>query len=195
MPAGRAKTRSSQVNDLCLFYGRSQALKDITIDFPRNQVTALIGPSGCGKSTLLRCLNRMNDLIDDVRTTGSILVDGQRDPRPFDRRDRTAAEGGHGLPEADALCQVDLRERGLRPADRRRPRPPHAGRSGGKEPATGRPVGRGQGPPAPVGAGAFRRPAPAVVHRPGRGRTSRRSSSWTSPARPSTRVRRPASRT
>ena len=66
-----------QVRDLSLFYGRNQALKDITIDFPRNQVTALIGPSGCGKSTLLRCLNRMNDLVDDVRTTGSILVDGQ----------------------------------------------------------------------------------------------------------------------
>ena len=47
------------------------------MDFLRNQVTALIGPSGCGKSTLLRCLNRMNDLIDDVRTTGSILVDGE----------------------------------------------------------------------------------------------------------------------
>ena len=46
------------------------------MDFPRNQVTALIGPSGCGKSTLLRCLNRMNDLIDDVRTEGSILFDG-----------------------------------------------------------------------------------------------------------------------
>ena len=42
-----------QVDDLCLFYGRSQALKNITLDFPRNQVTALIGPSGCGKSTLL----------------------------------------------------------------------------------------------------------------------------------------------
>ncbi len=72
------RARSSQVDDLCLFYGRSQALKDITLDFPRNQVTALIGPSGCGKSTLLRCLNRMNDLIDDIRTTGSILVDGEQ---------------------------------------------------------------------------------------------------------------------
>ena len=47
------------------------------MDFPRHQVTALIGPSGCGKSTLLRCLNRMNDLIDDVSVTGSILLDGE----------------------------------------------------------------------------------------------------------------------
>ena len=47
------------------------------MDFPSKQVTALIGPSGCGKSTLLRCLNRMNDLIDDVAITGNILLDGQ----------------------------------------------------------------------------------------------------------------------
>ncbi len=67
-----------EVDNLCLYYGRSQALSDITINFPRKEVTALIGPSGCGKSTLLRCLNRMNDLIDDVRTTGSIFVDGQQ---------------------------------------------------------------------------------------------------------------------
>ncbi|NUQ65534.1 MAG: phosphate ABC transporter ATP-binding protein [Pirellulales bacterium] len=62
---------------LYLYYGESEALTDITMDFPRNQVTALIGPSGCGKSTYLRCLNRMNDLIDAVRTAGSIRVDGQ----------------------------------------------------------------------------------------------------------------------
>jgi phosphate transport system ATP-binding protein len=66
-----------RVNDLRLFYGSSEALHGIGMDFPRNQVTALIGPSGCGKSTLLRCLNRMNDLIDDVHTTGEILLDGQ----------------------------------------------------------------------------------------------------------------------
>ena len=64
-----------RVRNLSLYYGRSQALRDITLDFPRQQVSALIGPSGCGKSTLLRCINRMNDLIDDIRTTGSILVD------------------------------------------------------------------------------------------------------------------------
>jgi len=65
-----------RVADLCLSYGRNLALKNISMEFPRNQVTALIGPSGCGKSTLLRCLNRMNDMIDDIRTTGSVLVDG-----------------------------------------------------------------------------------------------------------------------
>ncbi len=59
-----------------LFYGKSQALFNINIDFPRGDVTALIGPSGCGKSTFLRCLNRMNDLIDSVRITGSIKLAG-----------------------------------------------------------------------------------------------------------------------
>lgn len=66
-----------RVQSLNLYYGKSQALCDITMDFPRKQVTALIGPSGCGKSTLLRCLNRMNDLIDDVSIDGSILLDDQ----------------------------------------------------------------------------------------------------------------------
>jgi phosphate transport system ATP-binding protein len=64
-----------EVENLSLFYGASQALVDVSMKFPRRQVTALVGPSGCGKSTLLRCLNRMNDLIDDVRSTGSIRVD------------------------------------------------------------------------------------------------------------------------
>jgi phosphate transport system ATP-binding protein len=63
--------------NLHLYYGKSEALKDISMDFPRHEVTALIGPSGCGKSTFLRCLNRMNDLIDDVRTTGAIEFDNQ----------------------------------------------------------------------------------------------------------------------
>ena len=65
-----------QVKNLDFYYGTSKALHDISLDFPRNQVTALIGPSGCGKSTLLRCLNRMNDLVDVARVEGSILLDG-----------------------------------------------------------------------------------------------------------------------
>lgn len=60
-----------------LFYGESQALKDISINFLPNTVTALIGPSGCGKSTYLRLFNRMNDLIDNVKITGEITVEGE----------------------------------------------------------------------------------------------------------------------
>ncbi|HEY9033660.1 MAG TPA: phosphate ABC transporter ATP-binding protein PstB [Pseudomonadales bacterium] len=66
-----------QVKDLNLFYGESQALKNINLDILKNQVTAFIGPSGCGKSTLLRCFNRMNDLVDSCRIEGQIVLDGQ----------------------------------------------------------------------------------------------------------------------
>jgi phosphate transport system ATP-binding protein len=60
---------------LSVWYGPSLALKDITIEIPRNRITALIGPSGCGKSTLLRCFNRMNDLIAGARMEGRITFD------------------------------------------------------------------------------------------------------------------------
>ena len=65
-----------QVKDLSLYYGEKKALKEISLEIPRNKVTALIGPSGCGKSTFLRCINRMNDLIPDVKITGQMLVEG-----------------------------------------------------------------------------------------------------------------------
>ena len=64
------------VEGLDLFYGEFQALKDVTLDFPKNEVTALIGPSGCGKSTLLKTLNRMNDLVDGCRVDGLVSLDG-----------------------------------------------------------------------------------------------------------------------
>lgn len=66
------KIRTKQ---LSLSYGPKLALKSISMDIRRNQVSALIGPSGCGKSTFLRALNRMNDLIDGVQTTGEVVVD------------------------------------------------------------------------------------------------------------------------
>ena len=62
---------------LSVWYGSSLALRDITIDIPRNQITALIGPSGCGKSTLIRCFNRMNDLINGARMEGEVRFDGE----------------------------------------------------------------------------------------------------------------------
>ncbi|MFT6927597.1 MAG: phosphate transport system ATP-binding protein [Psychromonas sp.] len=60
-----------------VFYNDKQAIKNVSIDLARNQVTALIGPSGCGKSTFLRCLNRMNDTIDICSIKGSLLLDGE----------------------------------------------------------------------------------------------------------------------
>ena len=63
--------------DLCLWYGATQALKNINIEIPERSITALIGPSGCGKSTFLKTLNRMNDLIPSVRIEGTVTYGGQ----------------------------------------------------------------------------------------------------------------------
>ena len=65
------------VENLCLWYGSHQALKDINIEIPEKSITALIGPSGCGKSTFLKTLDRMNDLLPDVKITGSVLYKGE----------------------------------------------------------------------------------------------------------------------
>ena len=62
---------------LSVFYGEKQALFDVDLDVPERSVTALIGPSGCGKSTFLRCLNRMNDTIEDCVVTGRVTIDNQ----------------------------------------------------------------------------------------------------------------------
>lgn len=69
------ETLSLEVKDLNLYYGSKHALHSINMMIPQHRVTAFIGPSGCGKSTLLRCFNRMNDLIDDVRIEGQILLE------------------------------------------------------------------------------------------------------------------------
>lgn len=63
------------VKDLNLFYGKKQALVNVTLDIPAQKVTAFIGPSGCGKSTFLRTLNRMNDLIENVSISGDVVID------------------------------------------------------------------------------------------------------------------------
>ncbi len=70
------KTKIS-VEDFHLYYGKFQALKDVTIEIPVNRITSIIGPSGCGKSTFIRSFNRMNELIPSVRTEGRILLDGK----------------------------------------------------------------------------------------------------------------------
>lgn len=65
------------IRNLNVWYGQQHALRDIQIDLPHGQITAIIGPSGCGKSTLLKSINRLLDLNDHVRTSGEILVDGE----------------------------------------------------------------------------------------------------------------------
>jgi phosphate transport system ATP-binding protein len=66
-----------QLSDVSVKYGTFTAVRGITFDIPRNEITALIGPSGCGKSTLLRCLNRMNDLVSSASVDGKILYNGE----------------------------------------------------------------------------------------------------------------------
>lgn len=67
-----------EIKNLNLYYAKDvHALKNITLEIPKNRVTAFIGPSGCGKSSLLRCFNRMNDLIDDCRIKGKVRIDGE----------------------------------------------------------------------------------------------------------------------
>ena len=65
------------VRDLCLWYGKAQALKNINMEIPEKSITALIGPSGCGKSTFLKTLNRMNDLVSSVKITGEVMYNGE----------------------------------------------------------------------------------------------------------------------
>ena len=84
--------RVLQIDNLSLWYSQKQALSNVSFQIPINRVTALIGPSGCGKSTLLRCLNRMNDLIPDVRIEGRVgyhgvdIYDSKVDPVEIRRR-------------------------------------------------------------------------------------------------------------
>ncbi|MBT4889686.1 MAG: phosphate ABC transporter ATP-binding protein [Rhodospirillales bacterium] len=72
-----------QTRDLNVFYGGNQALHKIELDIPRHKVTALIGPSGCGKSTFLRCLNRMNDVVENCQVQGTVMLDDQDVYSPY----------------------------------------------------------------------------------------------------------------
>ncbi|GBE18649.1 phosphate import ATP-binding protein PstB 3 [archaeon BMS3Abin16] len=79
-----------KIKDFSAYYGDNKAISNVTLDIYENKVTAIIGPSGCGKSTLLRCLNRMNDFIDDFRVEGEIQINNQglEDLDPVELRKR-----------------------------------------------------------------------------------------------------------
>ncbi len=74
MTENNIKIKTNKVN---FFYGKNQALFDVTMNIPKGKVTALIGPSGCGKSTFLRTLNRMNDIISETSINGNVIIDGE----------------------------------------------------------------------------------------------------------------------
>ena len=94
--------------NLSLYYGKTKALKEITLDVSKNKITSFIGPSGCGKSTLIRCINRMNDLIEDVKIEGDDQNRRSRHLCAGRRRYGTKKEGGHGIPETESLSQIHL---------------------------------------------------------------------------------------
>ena len=83
LDAGRLATDAGttepviQARDVSVYYNDERALNSVTMDIPKNRVTAMVGPSGCGKSTFLRCINRMNDLIDAARVEGELLFEGK----------------------------------------------------------------------------------------------------------------------
>lgn len=143
-----------------VFYGAAQALKNVSIDIPACQVTALIGPSGCGKSTFLRSLNRMNDVIENCRVEGSIELDGQdiydrkvdvvhlrarigmvfQKPNPFPKSIYDNVAYGpkiHGLAqsraEMDDIVMNSLQKAGLIDEVRDRLDAPGTGLSGGQQ--------------------------------------------------------------
>ena len=121
-PDRRARGRSTppgldakvSIRDLNFFYGDARALKNISLSLYENKVTAFIGPSGCGKSTLLRVLNRMYDLYPGQRAEGEVLFDGEDILSPEAGPQPAARAHRHGVPEADAVPDVDLREHRVR---------------------------------------------------------------------------------
>ena len=178
-----------------VFYGEKQALFDVSLDIPDRSVTAFIGPSGCGKSTFLRCLNRMNDTIEGCRVTGDIELDGEdiyspqvdpvqlrarvgmvfQKPNPFPKSIFENVAYGpriHGL----ATSKADLDEIVVNSLQK------------------GRPVRGGQGPARTSPAPGFPAASSSGSASPAPSRSTRRSSSWTSPARRSTRSPPRASR-
>ena len=74
---GNMEKSKISVKDLNLYYGSNHALKNVNMEIKSNAVTAFIGPSGCGKSTFLKCINRMNDLVENVKIEGTVLLDGE----------------------------------------------------------------------------------------------------------------------
>jgi len=70
-------SKKFDIKKLNLYYGSFHALKDVDMEIPENEITAFIGPSGCGKSTFLKCLNRMNDLVEDCKVIGNVRLDGE----------------------------------------------------------------------------------------------------------------------
>ena len=162
--ARRPRARSfRRARPLRLLRRRSERCATSPCRSSSNEITALIGPSGCGKTTFLRCLNRMNDLIEGARVEGSVRYHGVDLYDAAGRSGRGPPADRHGLPEAEPVPEVDLRQHRVRPEDRR-VQGQH-GRAGRGVAAQGGAVGRGEGQAQGVRPGALGRAAAAAVHR------------------------------
>ena len=143
-------------NNLNLWYGEKQALKDISLKIPEKKITALIGPSGCGKSTFIRCLNRMNDLVSKIHIEGQVLYDDidiygkdvdvvelrkrigmvfqKPNPFPMSIYDNIAyGPRIHGLKNVDKIVERSLLDAALWEEVRERLDQPALGLSGGQQ--------------------------------------------------------------
>jgi len=114
-PGVGEKMRASNLN---FFYGKAQALYDISIRVPTNHVTAFIGPSGCGKSTFLRTLNRMCDTVKGTRVEGDVHLDGED---IFDLDVIGSPARRHGVPAFESVSKINLRQCRVRASGERRP--------------------------------------------------------------------------
>ena len=162
------------IDDLSVLYGDFRAVRDVTIDVHRHEITAFIGPSGCGKTTVIRCLNRMNDFIESAKVEGKVLYHGVdlydkevdsievrrrigmvfQKPNPFPKSVYDNVAYGPRLAGTRKRAQLDvIVERSLT-------------RRG--------PVGRGQGPPQGLGASASRAVSSSGSASPGRSPSSPR---------------------
>ena len=160
------------IEDVSVSYSGSTAIRDVNLTVHKGLVTAFIGPSGCGKTTLLRSLNRMNDLIPGAVVSGTIQYHGHDLNAAGVDAGRGAAPDRDGVPAAEPVPQVDLRQRRLRPAPARNDRQPQG--SGRERVAPGGALGRGAHAPQVERPFALRRPAAAPLHRPGAGHRARR---------------------
>ena len=149
-----------RARDVCVFYGEKQAIYNVSLDIRQNEVIALIGPSGCGKSTFLRCLNRMNDTIEECRVEGTVTLDGEdiydpevdvvhlrgrigmvfQKPNPFPKSIYDNVAYGpqiHGLVSSrdalDEIVMTSLTKAGLLSEVRNRLNEPGTGLSGGQQ--------------------------------------------------------------
>jgi phosphate transport system ATP-binding protein len=139
------------IEQLNLYYGAFQALKNVNLSIEKGNITAFIGPSGCGKSTLLKTLNRMNDLIEGCKITGSVKLFGED---IYGGMDINALRKRVGMCFRSRTPPYErVRQHRLRPAHPRRKVEVRAGRDRGKIPAGRRDLGRDQGQAQEIGAG------------------------------------------